>query len=216
MPIHDWSRAEASVFHAFRHRWLGALCDAMNDGRLPDDHFAMIEEASELVDAGPGAELADKSPASDPARRADCIAVRRGEGRLVAVVEVVSPADKGSAARLGSLVESVAALVGRGVHVLLVDLFPPGLHDPRGVHNAIWDTIDPEELEIPADRPLAVAAYDSGPITGTYVEPMAVGDILPEMPLFLEPGRYIPTPLEATYQAAWDGLPAGLRGRMPA
>lgn len=216
MPIHDWSRAEASVFHAFRHRWLGALCDAMNDGRLPDDHFAMIEEASDLAGAEPGAELANNGPAPELARRADCIAVRRGEGRLVAVVEVVSPGDKASAARLQSLVGSIVALVGRRVHVLLVDLFPPGPHDPRGVHNAIWDTIDPEEREIPADRPLAVAAYDSGPIAGTYVEPMAVGDILPEMPLFLEPGQYLPTPLEATYQAAWDGLPVGFKGRPPA
>ncbi len=216
MPIHDWSRAEASVFHAFRHRWLGALCDAMNDGRLPDDHFAMIEEASDLAEANSDTELANNGPAPGPARRADCIAVRRGEGLLVAVVEVVSPGDKASAARLQSLIGSIAVLVGRRVHVLLIDLFPPGPHDPRGVHNAIWDTIEPEERDIPVGRPLAVASYDSGSIVATYVEPMAVGEILPEMPLFLEPGVYLPTPLESSYQAAWDVLPAGLRGQLPA
>ncbi len=215
MPIHDWSRAEASLFHAFRHRWLGALCDAMNDGLLPEDHFAMIEEASSLARESV-ADSTEVSGAGDPAvaRRADCIAVRRGEGGLVAVVEVVSPGDKASEAGVRALVGTIAALIGRRVHVLVVDLFPPGSHDPRGIHNAIWDAIEPEELEVPADRPLTVASYDAGAIPVTYVEPAAVGDFLPEMPLFVEPGSYVAAPLEATYQAAWEVFPAGLKGRL--
>ena len=36
---------------------------------------------------------------------------------------------------------------------------------------------------------------------------MAVGDTLPEMPLFLTPEVYVPVPLEATYRAAWEGVP---------
>lgn len=36
---------------------------------------------------------------------------------------------------------------------------------------------------------------------------MAVGDVLPEMPLFLEVDRYVPVPLEATYRAAFDAVP---------
>jgi hypothetical protein len=35
---------------------------------------------------------------------------------------------------------------------------------------------------------------------------------LPEMPLFLDPDRYINVPLEPTYQAAHDGMPAFWRG----
>jgi hypothetical protein len=45
-----------------------------------------------------------------------------------------------------------------------------------------------------------------------YVEPIAVGDSLPEMPLFFAPGRYVPCPLEATYQTAWEQFPAPLKG----
>ena len=44
-----------------------------------------------------------------------------------------------------------------------------------------------------------------------YVEPFAVGDLLPEMPLFLEPGWYVLLPLEVTYRASWDVLPRELR-----
>ena len=41
----------------------------------------------------------------------------------------------------------------------------------------------------------------------SYIEPVAVGDALSQMPLFLDAGHYINTPLEATYNAAWEGLP---------
>jgi hypothetical protein len=41
-----------------------------------------------------------------------------------------------------------------------------------------------------------------------YLEPLAVGDILPDMPLFLEPGLYVDVPIEATYGQAWEGFPA--------
>jgi hypothetical protein len=36
---------------------------------------------------------------------------------------------------------------------------------------------------------------------------VAVGDSLPDMPLFLDPGHYVHTPLEPTYQAAYRGVP---------
>lgn len=35
---------------------------------------------------------------------------------------------------------------------------------------------------------------------------------LPEMPLFLTPGLYVPAPLEETYQTAWAGFPSVLKG----
>jgi hypothetical protein len=75
------------------------------------------------------------------------------------------------------------------------------------VYAALWD----DEYEPPADQPLAVAAYDAAEETA-YVEPLAVGDPLPEMPVFLGPGRYVPVPLDATYATAWAVFPAALKG----
>jgi hypothetical protein len=46
----------------------------------------------------------------------------------------------------------------------------------------------------------------------SYVEPVAVGDALPDMPIFLTADRYVPCPLEATYQTAWEQFPAPLKG----
>jgi hypothetical protein len=41
-----------------------------------------------------------------------------------------------------------------------------------------------------------------------YLEHLAVGAVLPDMPLFLCPDRYVSVPLEATYQIAYRGMPA--------
>jgi hypothetical protein len=38
-------------------------------------------------------------------------------------------------------------------------------------------------------------------------EPIAVGDVLPNMPLFLEPNGCVMVPLEAMYQTAYAVLP---------
>ena len=42
--------------------------------------------------------------------------------------------------------------------------------------------------------------------------PVAVGDRLPDMPIFLTPDHYVPCPLEATYQVTWGVFPAALKG----
>ena len=40
---------------------------------------------------------------------------------------------------------------------------------------------------------------------------MGLGDTLPSLPIFLSETRYIPAPLEETYQHAWAGFPAMLK-----
>ena len=60
----------------------------------------------------------------------------------------------------------------------------------------------------PPERPLTLAAYECSLITEAYVETIAVGEPVPDMPLFLAPEAHILIPLETTYQAAWDTVPA--------
>ena len=95
---------------------------------------------------------------------------------------------------------------------MVVDLFPPSKRDPQGIHKAIWDEFEEEDLELPRDKPLTLASYDAGSDYVAYVEFVAVGDALPDMPLFLKPDIYVQAPLEPTYQAAWDAFPAALKG----
>jgi hypothetical protein len=66
---------------------------------------------------------------------------------------------------------------------------------------------------------LTLASYAAGPQVEMYLEHLAVGAALPEMPLFLRVDRTINVPLGATYQEAYRGMPAFwrdvLEGRSP-
>ena len=65
-------------------------------------------------------------------------------------------------------------------------------------------------------EPFTLTAYSAGPVKRAYIEPTAVGHVLIEMPLFLEPEIYMNVPLEETYMAAYRGLPAlEVRARGP-
>src|SRR4051812_19568950 len=44
MPVHDWSGVDANVFHHFHQRWTIAICDALNNGLLPDGYSALVEQ----------------------------------------------------------------------------------------------------------------------------------------------------------------------------
>ncbi len=141
-------------------------------------------------------------------RKQSLVAVRHVSGdRVVAVVEVVSPGNKSTHNALQQFVRKVADFLERGVHILILDLLPPGRHDPHGIHGTIWDYIADQVYSAPTDKPLTLAAYESDLAIKAYVETVAVGDSLPDMPLFLEPRGCIYVPLEASYQTAWDAVP---------
>ncbi len=65
-------------------------------------------------------------------------------------------------------------------------------------------------------EPLTLASYNAGPPVKAWVEHLAVGHLWPEMPLFLQAERYVPVPLEATYQAAYEGVPTFWRNVLEA
>jgi hypothetical protein len=239
MPIHDWTKEDAGTFHNFHESWITRLVDALNAGRLPSGHFAMADQRVEGWEpdvitmhsrAGSsggtgspgGLAVAERPPkvrtvsrfeseAGAYARRANRIVVKHKKGNVVSVIEIISPGNKDRAYSVNQFVEKVRDLLRKGVHVLFVDLFPPGTHDPHGLHAAIWDAWSDAPDDRPADEPLTAASYDAGNPFLAYVEPLAPGDPLPEMPLFLEPGIYIPCPLDESYTAAWNALPMELR-----
>jgi len=145
------------------------------------------------------------------ARKADHIVVKHARGQVIALIEIVSPGNKGSWHALRTFVEKMAALMDQGIHLLVIDLFPPSVRDPQGIHMAIWQEVTDEPFELPPDKNLTTVAYSAGGVKTAYVEPIAVGDILPDMPLFLDPGLHVPVALEATYQATWNVFPEELR-----
>jgi hypothetical protein len=90
---------------------------------------------------------------------------------------------------------------------LLIDPFPPGPRDPQGIHGAIWEQVEDAPFTLPDEKPLTLVAYECDLTTRAYIEPVAAGDELPSMPLFLAPGTHVPVPLETTYRSAFAGMP---------
>jgi len=236
MPIHDWSQVDPGIFHDFHQAWTIGIRNALNGGVLPPGFFALAEQvisgpvpdvvtlqrrtpATETPDSGALA-VADAPPRArfvtfaEPdlyASRANRIAIKHRLGRIVAVIEIVSPGNKSSQHALRSLVEKAAELLRQGINLLIVDLFPPSQRDRQGIHKAIWDEICDEPFELPRDKPLTVAAYSAGEPKAAYVEPVAIGDELPALPIFLDQRIYVPAPLEATYRSTWAGCPQPVR-----
>jgi hypothetical protein len=239
MPVHDWTRVDAGIFHAFHHDWITEIARALNRGLLPPDYYALPEQFAagfgpdvltlqgseeddgddEVHDApsagGTGVQLAVPNlqpiAESDLAfyrRKQNVIAVRHVSGdRIVAMIEIVSPGNKAARNPLRAFVRKAAELLDNGVHLLIIDLHPPGRRDPDGIHSEIWQEIDGQEYAAPREKPLSLVAYETGDSVRVYIKHAAVGEALPDMPLFLERGMPVMIPLEATYNAAFADVP---------
>jgi hypothetical protein len=144
-----------------------------------------------------------------PTRRGRHLVVRHISGhQVVALVEIVSPSNKDRKVHVRELADKVVRSLEAGVHVLLLDLLPATNHDPHGLHGAVWAYFDTAPYEVPADGPLTLASYRwDGDEPQAFIEPVAVGQTLIDMPLFLTPERYVYVPLEPTYLAAYRGMP---------
>src|SRR5438445_2251094 len=120
MPIHDWTRVQAGIFHHFHHSWIEEIQRALNNGLLPDEYYAMAEQQAAgfgpdvltLQARSPDPDARDRSSGNDPTmttlirpkagftaqsdaefyrRKKSSIAVRHvSDDRLIAMVEILS------------------------------------------------------------------------------------------------------------------------------
>lgn len=241
MPIHDWTRVSAGTYHDFHQGWTVEIRNTLNRGLLPPGYYAMADQrvggpepdvivldaARRPDENGPGGvAVADIPPRSRQvsrlsqdraayARKANRLSVRDHEGKVVAIVEVVSPGNKDGIDHFNAFVGKLVEFVKAGVNVAIVDLFPPTPRDPEGFDRAIWERLGGDPFEPrPPGKPLTVVAVEvAEDITG-YSDPVAVGDALPDVPLFLAPGWYVNIPLEQTYAASWEVTPAQIRQKL--
>jgi hypothetical protein len=241
MPIHDWTRVDAGIFHAFHHGWIEEVARALNRGKLPREYYALPEQISGeygpdvLTLQYPGGHEPRRKRRGRPAARFGAVAVesrlpkvrfhitdeprwyaskqkavvvRHITGhRVVAVFEVVSSGNKNSKAAFEMFVRKAQDLIYSGIHLTLVDLYPPTRRDHEGIHPAVWGDDDADLFRFDKRKPLTCASYIGGASAQAFVEPVAVGDVLPDMPIFLTPFEYVEAPLEETYMAAFDALP---------
>ena len=236
MPIHDWSRVDAGIFHDFHQAWTIEIRNALNGGLLPPGYFALAEQilsgpipdvvtlerrptpdkprssgGTAVADSPPRARIITSADLDVYAGKANRITIKHQLGEVIAVIEIVSPGNKSSRHALRSFVLKSEELLRQGVNLLVVDLFPPTPRDPQGIHQAIWDEFEDEPFELPPDKPLTVAAYSAHEPLTAYVEPVAVGDVLPSLPIFLDAWSYVAAPLAETYETTWRECPDAVK-----
>jgi Protein of unknown function (DUF4058) len=237
MPVHDWTRVSAGTFHDFHCTWTPEIKNRLNEGILPPQYYAQVEQVAGEMTAdiltlrnepafgmlepddggGPATAVAAVPPKvrftaeleiDSYAARARRVVIRHSsDDRVIAMIEVLSPGNKSSRTAFQTFVDKAVAALRQGCHLLLIDLLPPGPRDPHGIHGALWTELGDDSYVAPTDKPLTLAAYSAGPRKIGYVEPLAVGDFLTPMPLFLTASTYVTVPLYETYQAAYRGVP---------
>ena len=245
MPIHDWTRVDAEIFHDFHHEWISTIRRTLNGGLLPKDYYALAEQQAggfgpdvltlkglaggrgnagtvepdrpggTLLLAPPRVRFTAESSEEFYRQKTGTIVVRHASGdEVIAVIEIVSPANKRSQGAFNALVFKACELLVQAIHLLIVDVLPPGKRDPQGVHAALWREMSDANFIPPSGQPLTLVAYEAGDAVKSYVEPGAVGGSLPDMPLFLEPGAHVLVPLEETYMAAFETVPHRWRSEL--
>jgi uncharacterized protein DUF4058 len=235
MPLHDWSRVPAGLFHDFHQSWSIRIKDALNNGRLPKGTAALVEQRAGPVEADvlaiearrqrtldeaaggvavaepPKAQIVRRTMSDFYADRANRILIKHHLGRIIAIIEIVSPGNKDSRVALRRFVEKTVEYLKSGIHVLVLDLFPPTARDPAGIHKAVWDEIEEEPFVFPSGKDRIFVSYKTGGERAAFIEPVGVNDLLPDMPLFLTERLHIQVPLEPTYMATWSASPEEFR-----
>ena len=239
MPIHDWTKVPAGIFHDFHHAWIEEIKRSLNRGVLPPGYYALAEQltgglgpdvfALHRPDNGTpnlpypdgGILLAERAPkvrfhtcgeteTGAYAAKAKAVVIRHSsDHHVIAMVEIMSPGNKSSQSRLDSFVRTAEEALAAGIHLVIVDLFPPTSPDLEGIHRLIWAD-RPDEFVFVTDKPLTCVSYIGDPAPEAFIEPVGLGDPLPEMPLCLTPETYVPVSLETTYLAAWQRVPIRL------
>ena len=243
MPLHDWSRVESGIFHAFHTSWITAIQNALNAGLLPKIYYALAEQhAGEFVadvlalhvpsapeeltripvpdsETGGGTALAEAPPKISLHEKIELeiteiqryLAIRHlSSHRIIALLEIVSPGNKNSEARYENFVHKTVYAIRRHVNVLLIDVHETGRFDQDGINARIRNMLSPQSTPT-IDRPRhsTLASYCPDPLRAVdiYLEHVAPNMPLPDMPIFLNPDRYVNVPLEATWLEAWKGMP---------
>src|SRR5688572_44697 len=201
MPLHDWTQVSAGTFHDFHNAWITHLKEALNAGLLPPPYYALGEQRAGDVgpdvltlresanepaaDGGGMVALAAAPPKVELAQEATgdlafylarqrSVVIRHASGdSVVAIIEVVSPANKHSQETLDRFADKVIAALHDGIHVLVVDLSPPTDRDQDGIHDYIWHGLLAGTYDARADRSRTLASYYASPPLRAYVQTLA-------------------------------------------
>ncbi len=237
MAIHDWTRVQAGIFHAFHHDWITYLARSLNRNSLPPNHYALPEQlafglgpdvltlresnpsppttAATLI-GEPGGTALLAPPKLIPTAETDLAFYRRKQKSVTvrhvsgdAIVAVIEIVSPGNKSSKSSLRSFVTKAVELLEHEIHILVVDLVPHGPRDPHGIHAEIWNEVAGDAVnvSDKPLSLVAYEAGPTIKAYHVGVAVGDPLCEMPLFLEPGMAISVALEQSYSEAFESLP---------
>ncbi len=134
--------------------------------------------------------------------------IERGR-RLVAAVEIVSPANKDRPEKRNAFVGKCAALLQKGVAVSIVDLVTVRHFNLYAELMAFIGQSDPTLGAEPPPTYAASCRWMQGEKRArleTWSHVLAVGQPLPTLPVWLNDVRVVPLDLEQSYEKACDDL----------
>jgi Protein of unknown function (DUF4058) len=234
MPLLDHFRpplAPRRHWESFHVNWAGAIADALNESLLPDGYFA--EEHAQLgptleIDvatftdpepspqrSGAMATLAPCAwappapaivvPAAFPEAFEVLVFENEGGAKLVAAIELVSPANKDRDTHRRAFAVKCASYLCRGVGLIVIDIVTarrPNLHDEIGRVLGHGDA-----FALPAETVLYAVAYrpivrEAQSQIEVWPSPLELDRPLPVLPLALNAEIVLPIDLETTYTSA--------------
>jgi hypothetical protein len=233
MPLLDHFHPPLSQrrqWESFHSAWAEAIAQQLNHDLLPPRYFAEVhvKVGSRVeIDVGTFDEAARAAPPNGnggvavwaPPRpvldaplafsHPDLFEVQvltDAEGpRVVAAVELVSPANKNRPAHRHAFAVKCASYLQGDVGLLIVDVVTERMGN---LHAELLQLLEVAESG-PASSPddLYAAAYRTAaagevPRLHAWIEPLALGAPLPTLPLWIGPDQSVPVDLEQTYAAA--------------
>jgi hypothetical protein len=233
MPLLDHFHAPLAPrrhWESFHVNWAGAIADALNE-QLPEGYFA--EEHAQIgarveIDVAtfdesglpPAREATTATlarrvwtppapamiiPAAFPDLFEILVFESEGGARLVAAVELVSPANKDRPAHRLAFAVKCASYLLQGISVILIDIVTSRQADLHGEMMRVMG--HGESFGLPSSPDLYAVAYrpvvrDGREQIEAWPAPLAVGQPLPVLPLALDAELCLPLDLEATYTVA--------------
>lgn len=222
MPLHDWR--DDRGWDSLHLLWQAQLIDWLQQ-HLPNGYRAYIASVPALVIDAPAGRpdlgVRTWEPRSDTPSAVGCaiepdtvvmahferddqtaVHIDRG-GQLVAAVEIISPGNKDRPDRRERYTGRYFGYIRRGVHLMVIDVLPR----PVGFSFADALAANLGFDQPPTPVPFAVSYRVGGreedvTLVEVWRRPLAVGEVLPTIPLPLTVHESVPVDLEHTYREA--------------
>lgn len=221
-PLHGSRRWEG-----FHHSWVTFIARQLNQGTLPPDYYAEAEislgpeleidvatmQETRPTRKGRGVATAVWTPARPKfAAKVDFAHLDSyevhvyqdlGGAELRAAIELVSPSKKDRAGSRRTFAAKCAGYLRQGIAVVIVDVVTART---ANLHAELFEVLEVEGRRGAWESPtgLSAIAYRAvtvrkSPRLEVWPEPLAIGENLPIMPLWLSLDLCVPVPLEESY-----------------